>query len=92
MAKKFFERKEFSIERFAKIFREVYDVYYDAPYEQTTEGELWREGDRLMQQAENAPLLKAYVDYCGDIFTSDRELAAFAVTYGMYERIYKTTN
>lgn len=88
MVKKFWERKEFSIERFAKIFREVYDVYYDAPYEQTDEGERWREGDRLMQDPDNAPLLRAYVDYCGDIFTSDRELAAFAITYGIYQQVY----
>jgi hypothetical protein len=28
------------------------------------------------------------VEYCGDIFTSDRDLAAFALTYGVYQGVY----
>ena len=89
MAKKFWERSEFRMEQFVKLFHLVYDLYYTAPYEQTDEHAMMLEGERLMQDADNVPLLKAYVDCTGDIFTSDRELAALAVTYGVYQSRYQ---
>ncbi len=85
--KKFWEREDFSIQRFANLYREVYNLYYYSG-EGTDEDERMDEGWALCQDAQNAPLLKAYTDYMDDIFTSDRELAAFAVTYGIYERVY----
>ena len=89
MAKRFWEREEFRIELFVAIFRQVYDLYYDAPEGQTDEREMTVEGDRLMQDAENAPLLKAYAAHEQDVPTSDREVAAFAVTYGVFQGRYK---
>ena len=89
MAKNFWERAEFRIEQFVQLFHMVYELYYNAPYEQTDERVMMHHGGRLMQAAENVSLLKAYMDATGDIFTSDRELAAFAVTYGVYENRYK---
>ena len=84
MAKKFWKREDFSIKTFAQIFTGVYDLYYDAPCEQTDEHAMMLEGDRLMQDKANVPLLKMLVRYRQDVLTSDREVAAFAVTYNLY--------
>jgi len=84
MTKKFWEREGFSIKTFAQIFTGVYDLYYDARYEQTDEDAMMLEGARLMQDKTNVPLLKMLADYRQDILTSDREVASFAVTYNLY--------
>lgn len=85
MAKKFWEREGFSIKTFATIFTGVYDLYYDALCEQQTdEHAMMLEGDRLMRDRANVPLLKMLAGYRHDILTSDREVAAFAVTYNLY--------
>lgn len=88
MAKKFWEREGFSIKTFAQIFTGVYDLYYDAPYEQTDEHAMMLEGDRLMQDKTNVPMLKMLAGYRQDVLTSDREVAAFAVTYNLYQQRY----
>ena len=88
MAKKFWEREGFSIKTFAQIFTGVYDLYYDAPCEQTDEHAMMLEGDRLMQDKANVPLLKMLAGYRHDVLTSDREVAAFAVTYNLYQQRY----
>ena len=84
MANKFWEREGFSIKTFAAIFTGVYDLYYDAPCEQTDEHAMMLEGDRLMQDKANVPLLKMLAGYRQDFLSSDREVAAFAVTYYLY--------
>lgn len=86
MAKNFWKREGFSIKTFAQIFAGVYDLYYNAPYEQTDEHAMMLEGDRLMQDKANVPLLKMLVRYRQDVLTSDREVAAFAVTYNLYQQ------
>lgn len=87
MAKKFFEHAGFSIEPFAQIFAAVYDLYYRAS-QQTDEYAMMLEGDRLLRDAANKPLLAMLAGHRHDIITSDREVAAFAVAYGVCQRCY----
>ena len=88
MAKKFFLREDFDIRMFCAVFAGVYKLLYDCcdngpDYEGKVD-----EGDRLLKDPTNAPLLKAYASVQYDVPTSDREVAAMAVTYGIFEKRY----
>ena len=86
MAKKFWERKGFDIKTFTQTFGGIYSLYYNNPCEETDEAGMMRVGDRLLKEPENGPLLKMLAECRMDILTSDREVAAFAVTYGVYQQ------
>ncbi|MBQ8713113.1 MAG: hypothetical protein IJ551_09900 [Prevotella sp.] len=89
MAKKFWEREGFDIALFAAVFSGVYNVYYDScDYGREYDAMVIR-GDQLLQDSEAKPLLTMFANYRMDIVTSDREAAALAVTYGIFERRYK---
>ena len=86
MAKKFWEREGFDIALFVAVFNGVYQVYYDSgDYGEEYMGMVWK-GGALWRNPDNTELAKTYVDYLQDAPTSDRELAAFAVTYGIFEK------
>lgn len=86
MAKKFWERKGFDIKTFTQTFGGIYSLYYANSYRETDEVYMTRVGDRLLKDPENKPLLNMLAECRMDILTSDREVAAFAVTYGVYQQ------
>ena len=85
MAKNFWEREDFDIIMFCAVYMGVYQVYYDSCDYGTEYQANVLFGAALVADPNNAPLLKAYVDTCGDMPISDREMASFAVTYGIYK-------
>ena len=86
MAKKFWEREDFDIALFASVFNGVYQLCYECVNagDSKTYDAHFQDGDAMMYNAEIAPLVKAFSDYRQDGLTSDRELASFAITYGMF--------
>lgn len=86
MAKKFWEREDFDIALFASVFNGVYTLCYECVNENDSKTfEAYRQdGDAMMYNAEVAPLVKAFCDYRQDGCTSDREVAALAMTYGWF--------
>lgn len=67
-----------------EVFHDIYKKFYDNPDEviELDQSTLTRIGDALI--AKDKEFLKEMVDYRGDIFSSDREVAAFAVIYLFY--------
>lgn len=87
---KFFEHKDFDIALFVNVLHGIYKVYYDScDYGEEYKNMIWK-GIALTRDNDNAPLLCSYTDYSNDVLTSDRELAAFAVTYEIYQKRYET--
>lgn len=86
MKKKFWEREDFDIALFASVFNGVYTLCYECVNESDSKvfDAHRQDGDAMMYNAEVAPLVKAFCDYRQDGCTSDREVAAFAITYGMF--------
>lgn len=88
---KFFEHDGFDIALFVSVLNGIYKVYYDScDYGEEYKNMIWK-GIALTRDNDNAPLLRSYTDYSNNVLTSDRELAAFAVTYGIYQKRYETT-
>ena len=86
MAQKFWERKDFDIALFTITFRYFYKAFYETCYNGKEFRERVAQGDKLLRDRSLTPLLVAFNDYRKDILTSDREVAAFAVTYGVYHQ------
>ena len=86
MAKKFWEREDFDIALFVSVFNSVYNLCYDCVNmdDSKTMDAHCKDGDAMMYNAEIAPLVKMLSDYREDGLTSDRELATFAIVYGMF--------
>lgn len=83
MKKLFFEHDDFNIAIFIKVLDGVYTTLYDYF---STPGELILEGEKLIKDESLKPLLKRLIEYRQDILTSDRELAAFAITYEIFSQ------
>lgn len=86
MAKKFWEREDFDIAMFAAVFNGVYGVLYETCDYGPGYRSMLERGDRLLQDKGAAPVVKLFNEHRQDYVSSDREAAAFAVTYGIYER------
>lgn len=86
MANKFWEREDFDIALFAAVMNGVYKVYYDScDYGEEYTVMIWK-GGALWRDKQNIELAKMYADYVQDAPTSDRELAAFAAAYDIFEK------
>lgn len=83
MEKLFFEHDDFDIALFCKVLDGVYTTLYD--YFSTPE-ELIIKGETLTKDESLKPLLKRLIEYRKDVFTSDREVAAFAITYEIFSQ------
>lgn len=90
MEKKFWEREDFDIRMFCAVFQGVYTVLYDCCDYSPKYAELVERGDKILKDLDNAPLLKAYAAVKYDVPTSDRECAALAVTYHIFESFIGT--
>lgn len=86
MAQAFFERADFDIAMFCAIFQGVYDMLYN--HVDDTPCKLVKRGYALLCAERTRSLQIALFDYRNDFLSSDREVAAFAVAYGIYERRY----
>lgn len=87
----FYQRKEFKIERFCVVFRQMYDFYYNANPADTDEDDMREDFDAWrMADGTNAhqPLIDAYIKHTGDFISSDREAAAFAATMHFFADRY----
>lgn len=89
MAKKFWEREGFDIALFAAVFNGVYQVYYDSGDNGREYEAMVTRGDGILNDEGDDPIVKAFCEYRQDYVTSDREAAALAVTYGIFESVYK---
>lgn len=85
---RFFSRKDFDIALFASVFSGIYNVYYESGDDGPAYRDMVAMGDRLLQDKSVAPLNVAFAEYRQDIVTSDREAAAFAAAYAIYEKRY----
>lgn len=83
MEKLFFEKENFDIALFSKVLDGVHATLYD--YFSTPE-ELILKGESLIKDELLKPLVKQLYKFKEDVFTSDRELAAFAITYDIFSR------
>ena len=70
-----------------KLFFEHDDGVHATLYDYfSTPEELISMGESLIKNESLKPLLKRLVEYRKDVFTSDRELAAFAITYKIFSQ------
>ena len=86
MAKKFWEREGFDIALFAAVFSGVYNVYYESGDYGRMYDVMVNRGDGILNDEGDKPIVKAFCEYRQDYVTSDREAAALAVTYGIFEK------
>lgn len=75
-----------SIQTMAKRWNQIYDYLYDS----RPEGEHWYSnlvqlGDDLVKNETAKPVVKQFIDYFQEYFTSDREVAALALYFILYE-------
>lgn len=78
----FFQSDKFSYKKFTKLMGYIYDAFYDSWSEEEDEfRSLVRQGDSIIRNGAFKPFLVEVANHRGDVFSSDREVAAFAATF-----------
>lgn len=85
MAQAFFERADFDIAMFCAIFQGVYDML---DYVDDIPCKFVKRGNALLRAESTGPLQLMFCYYRHYLICCDREVAAFAVAYDIYERRY----